>query len=136
MAGPTLVAEAIARDAYLITPGWLDDWRGNLRKLGFDEGNAAGFFHDFARELLLLDTGVVPDAPLKLAELADAVGLPATRVAVGIDYIRQLLARLVAEWRLDEEQQQAPSANAISCARTGRPQVRHGFSGTTGAAQG
>jgi diguanylate cyclase (GGDEF)-like protein/PAS domain S-box-containing protein len=28
-------------------------------------------------------------------------------VVVGIDYVRQSLARLVAEWRLDEEQQQA-----------------------------
>ena len=66
VAGPTLVAEAIARDAYLITPGWLDDWRGNLRKLGFDEGNAAEFFHDFARELLLLDTGVAAGAQYEL----------------------------------------------------------------------
>jgi hypothetical protein len=38
--GPTLVAETIAQDGYLITPGWLEDWRGNLRKLGFDENNA------------------------------------------------------------------------------------------------
>ena len=107
VAGTTLVAEAIARDAYLVTPGWLDDWRGNLRKMGFDEENAADFFHDFARELLLLDTGVVADAPQKLAELADAVGLPATRLAVGIDYVRRLLAHVVAEWRLGEEQQHA-----------------------------
>ncbi len=107
VAGATLVAEAISRDAYLITPGWLADWRGNLRRMGFDEGSAAGFFHDFARELLLLDTGVVADAPQKLAEFSQTVELPATRLVVGIDYIRQLLAGLVAEWRLGEEQQHA-----------------------------
>ncbi|MFZ2162557.1 MAG: diguanylate cyclase [Sideroxyarcus sp.] len=107
IAAPTLVAGAIARDAYLLTPGWLADWRGNLRKLGFDEGNAAEFFHDFARELLLLDTGVIADAPRELDELAGAVGLPATRLSVGIDYPRQLLGRLVTEWRLTEVQQQA-----------------------------
>ena len=44
VAGPTLVADVIAKDAYLITPGWLDDWRGNLHKMGFNEGNAAEFF--------------------------------------------------------------------------------------------
>lgn len=107
VAGATLVAEAIARGAYLITPAWLADWRGNLRRLGFDEGNAAGFFHDFARELVLLDTGVAPDASLKLGELAQAAGLPATRVAVGIDYTRLLLSRLVSEWRLEDEKRQA-----------------------------
>jgi diguanylate cyclase (GGDEF)-like protein len=107
VAGATLVAEAIARDAYLITPGWLEDWRGKLDKMGFRGDDAAGFFHDFARELVLLDTGVVADAPRMLAELATAVGLPATRVAVGIDYVRQLLARLVAEWHLRQAQQEA-----------------------------
>jgi diguanylate cyclase (GGDEF)-like protein/PAS domain S-box-containing protein len=107
VAGPTLVADAIAEDAYLITPGWLADWRGNLRKMGFDEGNAAEFFHDFARKLLLLDTGVVADAPHKLDELAQAVGLPAARMSVGLDYLRQLLGRLVAEWRLESAQQLA-----------------------------
>jgi diguanylate cyclase (GGDEF)-like protein len=106
VAGATLVGEAISRGAYLITPGWLDDWRGNLDKMGFNEENAGEFFRDFARELLLLDTGMAADAQNKLAELARTVGLPVTRVAVGLDYIRQFLARLVAEWRLDEKQQQ------------------------------
>ncbi len=102
VAGPTLVAEAIARGAYLMTPGWLNDWRGRLRELGFDEHNAMGFFRDFARELLLLDTGTVPDTDSKLAELSEAVGLPASRVAVGLDYTRLVLVRRVTEWRLDQ----------------------------------
>ncbi|MBS1213809.1 MAG: putative histidine kinase [Proteobacteria bacterium] len=107
VAGATLVSEAIARGGYLITPSWVHDWRANLRALGFDEESAAEFFHEFARELILLDTGVIPDASARLAELAHAAKLPATRVAVGIDYARLLLARLVAEWRLDEARRQA-----------------------------
>jgi diguanylate cyclase (GGDEF)-like protein/PAS domain S-box-containing protein len=107
VAGSSFVADAIARGAYLITPGWLDDWRGNLLQMGFNEGNAAEFFHDFARELLLLDTGVIADAPQKLAEFAGAVGLPAFRAPVGLDYIRHLLGRLVAEWRLGEKKKTA-----------------------------
>jgi hypothetical protein len=43
VAGAALVDEAIARGAYLVTPGWLDDWRGSLRNMGFDEGGAAAF---------------------------------------------------------------------------------------------
>lgn len=103
VAGPTLVAEMLARDAYLLTPAWLADWRAHVRVLGLAEENVAEFFHDFARELVLLDTGVIGDADSRLAELADVVRLPATRVPVGLDYVRQLLARLVTEWRLDEE---------------------------------
>jgi len=107
VAGAAFVADAISRGAYLITPGWLEDWRGKLGRMGFDEGSASGFFRDSAREFLLLDTGVAADAPGKLAELAGAVGLPASRVVVGIDYVRQQLGRLVAEWRLEEAQRQA-----------------------------
>lgn len=107
VAGATLVDEAIARGGYLITPAWLDDWRGNLSELGYEEESAADFFRDFARELVLLDTGIVPDAPAKLAELAKVAGLTATRVAVGIDYTRALLARWVAEWRTGDERRRA-----------------------------
>jgi diguanylate cyclase (GGDEF)-like protein len=107
LAGRTLVDEAIDRGAYLITPGWLADWRGKLRQMGFDETTAGEFFRDFARELLLLDTGTGVDAPAKLAELATAVGLPGTRVAVGLDHLRLWLGRLVAEWHLEEERRQA-----------------------------
>lgn len=112
IAGNTLVAEAIERGAYLITPGWLADWRENLSRMGFKQpdsrsGGAAEFFHDFARELLLLDTGVAGDTRRQLAEFSSAVELPATRIAVGLDYVRQLLAKLVAEWRLADERQQA-----------------------------
>lgn len=106
LAGRALVDEAIARGAYLITPGWLGDWRDKLRQMGFDETTAGGFFRDFARELLLLDTGIVADAPRQLAEMAAVVGLPGTRIAVGLDYLRQWLGRRVAEWRLEEETRQ------------------------------
>jgi diguanylate cyclase (GGDEF)-like protein/PAS domain S-box-containing protein len=103
VAGATLVSEAISRGAYLMTPGWLDNWRGNLREMGFDDNNAASFFHDFASELLLLDTGVDSEAARKLAELAKVTDLPASRLAVGLDYTRLQLGRIVAEWRLAEE---------------------------------
>lgn len=63
VAAPQLVDEAISRGAYLATPAWLHDWRNQLRQLGFDEASAPGFFQDFARELVLLDTGTMPDAP-------------------------------------------------------------------------
>lgn len=102
VAGGTLVTEAIARGAYLLTPSWLDDWRGNLARMGFEAGNAAEFFHDFARELLLLDTGTVANAAASLTELSAAVSLPASRLAVGLDYLRLRLARILAEWRLEQ----------------------------------
>ena len=104
VASVALVAEAIARGAYLITPGWLDRWRDNIDGMGFDERGAAGFFQDFARELLLLDTGAGIDTPGKFTEFANAIGMPAARLAVGIDHVRLTVAPLVAKWRMGEDQ--------------------------------
>lgn len=102
VAGATLVAGAIEREAYLITPAWLEDWQGRLAEMGFTPENSREFFQDFARELVLLDTGINSEAPAHLSTLAEAANLPATRIPVGIDHARLLLASIVLEWRLEE----------------------------------
>jgi len=102
VAGEQLVADALTHGAYLMTPTWLVDWRGQLRQLGFAPEQANDFFHDFARELVLLDTGVEQQINTHFSTLQAAVTLPFRRIAVGLDYTRLLLARLVLEWRLEQ----------------------------------
>lgn len=102
VAGATLVADAIERGAYLITPAWLEDWPERLAEMGFTPKNSREFFQDFARELVLLDTGINSQVSIYLAALAEAVNLPATRIPVGIDHTRLLLARIVMEWRRED----------------------------------
>lgn len=104
VAGPHLVAEALAAGGYLMTPAWLADWRGKVQALGFRPGQAGEFFADFAKELVLLDTATGHDAPQHLQALAQAVPLPVRRVPVGLDTTRALLAREVLQWRLHDEQ--------------------------------
>ncbi|WP_052808214.1 ATP-binding protein [Methyloterricola oryzae] len=103
VAAPALVDEAIAGGAYLITPGWLSDWQGQLAHMGFSVSTAGEFFHDFAKELVLLDTGIDPEAMPNLAQMAQVVGLPSRRIPVGLDHVRLNLARAVLEWRLQLE---------------------------------
>jgi signal transduction histidine kinase len=98
-----LVAEAITDGGYLLTPGWLADWRGHIAEMGFPPEAAGDFFKDFASTLVLFDTGLDAATGPRLDELSAAVGLPARRVAVGLDHIRALLGRIVLEWRLDGE---------------------------------
>jgi len=104
VAGQSLISEVIAGGAYIMTPGWLVDWPGQIKRLGFAPDQAAEFFSDFAKELLLLDTGTETDVESRLAELSEAVNLPARRIVVGLDFTRMLLAKLVLEWRLEREQ--------------------------------
>ncbi|CAK0781784.1 two-component system, sensor histidine kinase and response regulator [Gammaproteobacteria bacterium] len=106
VAGKTMVAEAIGRGAYLITPAWLEKWPEHIATMGFQADHAREFFRDFARELVLLDTGILPDAMTKLKEIGQSFTLPVQRVAVGLDYTRLLLQRVVAELRCEEEHHQ------------------------------
>lgn len=107
VAGNTLVAEAIAGGAYLMTPGWLKNWRAQLAKMGFSPETAGEFFRGFARQLVLLDTGIDPEANTHLEELAKVTGLPARHIALGLDHTRLLLTREVLEWRLAEQRRSA-----------------------------
>lgn len=97
--GKTLVTDALAAGAYLITPGWLAHWPENLQRMGFTPDQAGPFFREFAKELVLLDTGVDAQAAVRLSALGQAVDLPTRRMAVGLDYVRLFVSRLVHEWR-------------------------------------
>ncbi|MCM8596968.1 ATP-binding protein [Accumulibacter sp.] len=102
VADPGVVDQALAEGAYLVSPGWLADWRGHLSRMGFGANGAAEFFAEFARRIVLLDTGIDSAAPALLAEMAKSLGLPAGRLSVGLGQCRQTFARSVLEWRLDE----------------------------------
>jgi len=99
VAGSTLAADAVADGGYLMTPAWLADWRVHMAKMGYGAAGSRDQLSDFVRRLVLFDTGTDPDANTRLEEMAAAVGLPATRVEVGLDHTRLLLARCVREWR-------------------------------------
>ena len=108
-----LITEAIAGGGYLMTPGWLADWREHLAEMGFTSDNSGEFFKDFARILVLFDTGVDPKAEVHLGELACAIGLPARRIIVGLDHLRLLLSRVVLEWRLDGERRSGQERDRV-----------------------
>jgi hypothetical protein len=87
----SLVDHWIRDGAYLLTPGWLASWRERLEGWGLHGELAGAFFGESARRLLLLDTGVHPDAPAHLQELAGHLGLPGDVAPVGLDHYRLVL---------------------------------------------
>jgi signal transduction histidine kinase len=100
IASPTLVDTAIAEASYLMSPGWLRNWRSHVAEQGFTPETAGDFYRDFAKQLVLLDTGVEPDVARYAEEFACVTGLPLQRLAVGLDHMRLLLGNAVLEWRL------------------------------------
>lgn len=109
--GSSMVEDAMVQRKYLLTPYWLENWPDRIQEMGVTQGAAREFFHKLADELLLLDTGEYPNALNRLATLAALVDMPATRIAVGLDYIRLYLSKLVNEWRLNQRLTEAHQWN-------------------------
>lgn len=102
IAGQTLVDAAMADGGYLMSPAWLRDWRERITELGFAPDTIGDFYRDFAKRLVLLDTGVDPDVKEYAKEFSKAAGLPIQHFAVGLDHMRLMLSHAVLKWRLEE----------------------------------
>ncbi|MBN2002707.1 MAG: DUF1638 domain-containing protein [Anaerolineae bacterium] len=106
LAGQTYVQHLIRSGTYLLSPGWLAQWPENLKQWGFeDQALARAFFAEFASRLALLDSGIDPDAGQKLSEFAAFLDLPYQTIPVGLDFLREMLAGRIVEWRLNQEKQ-------------------------------
>ncbi len=99
VADESLVRERMAAGAYLMTPSWLKSWQHRMQAQGFDGTQAGAFFRDFAKKLVLLDTGPANGSAARLKGMAGAVDLPAERVEVGLGRVRGRLEGVVRQWR-------------------------------------
>lgn len=93
----TLVDELISCGAYLISPGWLLNWRRINADWGFTEETAAAFFAECTREFVLLDTGVLPESSDRLEEFSAFSNQPSRRISVGTDVFKLHLVRMLLQ---------------------------------------
>jgi hypothetical protein len=116
LAGDATVDHYLAQGAFLLTPGWLRNWKERLAEWGFGEKPANEFFREFARVLVLLDTGIDRRSPDQLREFARSAGLPHEILPVGLDFYRLFLLEIVMAWRLGVKEA-APHDIASSAAK-------------------
>jgi signal transduction histidine kinase/HPt (histidine-containing phosphotransfer) domain-containing protein/ActR/RegA family two-component response regulator len=100
LAGKTYVDHCQSRGLYVMSPGWLEQWERHQRDWGFDRATARDFFGESMDGLLLLDSGLYPNAGGRLEALGEFVRLPVSSVPVGMDLFRRWASELVLGWRL------------------------------------
>jgi hypothetical protein len=85
------------RKAFVMTPGWLRNWREIFREgLGWDEVDARQNFGLYD-VVILLDFGLEPIDDMAVLEFFDYVNTPVEIVPADLDYFRENVKYLLAE---------------------------------------
>jgi len=116
---PEWLIDNLARDgAYLVSPGWLEDWKAKIDAWGFPPDELKAFALESFTRICLLDTLVLPESERRLEEMAAYVGLPALRIPLGMDYCDERL-RVFFQDRLEVADKASASPKpAVSLAPT------------------
>ncbi len=92
---PALVEHFMRKGSYIVTPGWLRDWRTHIER----EGEAVfDMLTESVQELVLIDTGTVAASEIELKNLAENAGLPYSVLPVGVDQLRLLIESNINKW--------------------------------------
>jgi hypothetical protein len=94
-----VVDQHLAQGAHLVTPGWLARWPEFLARQGFTAATAREMFQEFARRVVLVDTGIDGDARSRCEEFASVLGLPWLAVDAGLDLATLVLRDVMLEVR-------------------------------------
>jgi Protein of unknown function (DUF1638) len=93
VARPALVEALQADGAYLVTPGWVLRYRERLAAQGLEGGQGRELFREGLEKLVLLDLGQRPEAQAQFEQMGRELGLPAVRLPVSLDRLRERLLR-------------------------------------------
>jgi signal transduction histidine kinase len=91
-----LLENLVREGSYLVSPGWLADWKKNVAVWGFDTTGLREFVQGSIKQVCLLDTLTLADSERRLAEFSKALGLPALRIPVGMAYCSEVLQSIIS----------------------------------------
>lgn len=98
-----LIEHYIEKKYYLVSNGWLSDYRQHIVKWGFDEDTAKKFFKESTDKILLLETGIRSEYRQQIDALSKYMGLPYEIIPVGLSHCRLLIEDLVCQWRKEHD---------------------------------
>ena len=88
---------------YLVTNGWLHNYKEHVREWGFNPQTAKNYFGESVKKVLLLETGLPGDYQANLEALSDYMGLPYEVFPIGNSHLQKSLDALIFNWRNEKE---------------------------------
>lgn len=101
--GKTKVDMYIKERGYIVTPGWLMNWKSNLEKSGFTREHAIKFYNEIFEKIVLLNTEVENNIEEKIIEFSKYVELPYIIDNIDLDYLELMVSSILREKELEIE---------------------------------
>jgi len=98
-----IVDSYISQNAYIITPGWLSNWRAHLSSWGFNKDTSRIFFKESVKKIMFLNTGVLISFKEELDSFTDYINLPYEIIEVGTDYLKLYIDSIIYKKRSEIE---------------------------------
>lgn len=102
LANKKIIDYISSKGGYIVTLGWLNNWKQNIENLGFDQQGARNFYKDFSKELVFFDSGIDKDYEQKLKDLSEYLDLPYFSIDVDLEPLRILIKTTVNQWKLNQ----------------------------------
>jgi diguanylate cyclase (GGDEF)-like protein len=121
-AGEPFINYVLTKGGYIMSLGWLKNWRARIAEAGFDRETAISFYHDFCQEIVFFDAGIYADAEKDLADVSQYLELPYVVIPVGLDYMHLMIEKVLSQRRLHSmnlDHSQAIAEIQIQCAEFG-----------------
>ena len=107
----SLIDHYVKNGAYIITPGWLANWKNFVTKnWGFDKKTAVEFYKEFCKKLVLLDTEVDDNAVQNLEEFSAFVEQPYEILPIGLDQFKLHLKDIIGQIEINKKSEQLQNA--------------------------
>ncbi|MDD1723746.1 MAG: PAS domain S-box protein, partial [Methanospirillum sp.] len=97
IAPPDLIHHLILNGEYIITPGWIPFWKESASNEGIREDDIPSIISRTLKQVVLLDTGISPEAESDLDEVCSKYGLPYEIIPVGTEYLRLVISEALHE---------------------------------------
>ena len=101
-----LLQSFLDQGAYVMTPGWIEHWRGHMEAHGQDQDLVRDLWRESVAKLLLLDTGIA-DSTQALQGISMHLGLPGEVLPVGLDHLKLIMEKGLLEARLSIQNRRA-----------------------------
>lgn len=98
-----IIYHLINQGSYLVTNGWLKQYKQYISEWAFEKDAAKAFFGESLKKVLLLETGLEGSYKHEIEAVAHYMGLPYEIMPIGNDHMKMYIDSIVYKWRIDTE---------------------------------